>query len=163
MLISQWKACHIWQVFIIVKKTPSHFQLPLLSSPLSWWPIGINVFFCEEILQLGDKPKKKELCNSTQNSCVAGGKNPECLAKSQKPSTQGWLPGPEYLKGCTQSNFRLDLRIVLFGSLFNFRTYFAMYSSHHTNIMKKCLEDQVLCISKHNEVSLRLESFSNLT
>jgi hypothetical protein len=81
--------------------------------------------------------QKKVLSNRTKNSGPAAGKSPECQAKSQKPSTQGWPPGPEYQQGCTGSNFRLDLRIVLFGSWFNFRTYLKMYSSDHANIMKK--------------------------
>jgi hypothetical protein len=69
----------------------------------------------------------------------------------------------EYQKGHTGSNFKLHLRIILFGSRFNFMTYLKMHSSHHMNIMEKCLEDQILYTSRHNEVGLRLESLSNLT
>jgi hypothetical protein len=43
----------------------------------------------------------------------------------------------EYQKGCAESNFKLDLRIVLFGSWFNLRMYFKVYSSHHMNIMEE--------------------------
>jgi len=44
----------------------------------------------------------------------------------------------KYQKGHIGNNFRLDLRIVLFGSRFNRRTYLKMYSFYHMNIMEKC-------------------------
>ncbi len=42
---------------------------------------------------------------------------------------------------------------------FNLRTYFNMYSFHHTKIMEKCFQDQVLYTSRHNESDLRFKSF----
>jgi hypothetical protein len=64
----------------------------------------------------------------------------------------------KYQKGRIGSNFnfRLHLRVVLFGSWLNLKTYFKMYSSHRTNIMEKCTEDQVLYTSRHNKVGLRI-------
>jgi hypothetical protein len=46
--------------------------------------------------------------------------------------------------------------------LHELRMYLKMYSFNHTNIMEKCLEDQILYISRQNEVGVTLESFSNL-